>query len=393
MSHFNSPLSTPKVPPESCLSLLQSRFPHAEIRSVLEYTGKVEKRARLLPAALVVQLILCLCIVRDAASRSVLGYLLAGKLPSKMAISNARYRLGPRPIIELFRRCCASQADPDAIPEAFYGGLRLVAIDGTQIDIPDTPANERIFGRVKVGRGKKAAFPSARVITMSECATHATLDALVRPIRRRECSGAYALIRRSVTRGMLVLLDRGLCNSKSVQDIEEKGAHVLGRVTRTYKLPADKILPDGTWLTKVGNTEVRVICYQIPSSKEKQDSRITLITTLRDWKKHPARELAALYHERWEIETAFDEMKVHQLGRPNGQATEVRAQLPAGVVQEIYAMLLAHGMLRSLMSAAAVQEGVDPDRVSFKNTLVIVRRKLEKIAEADPEDLPPLLPN
>ena len=383
---FSAPVAA-VTDPKSVVRLVLRQFPLPEIHAALQATGKHEKRQRLLPAALVVQLVICLCLLRDAASRVVLAYLVSGKLASKMAITKARYRLGARPLIELFRRLAKPLATVASVPAAFYGGLRLTAIDGTTVDVPDTPQNEAVFGRPGSSRGK-AAFPRARVITLCECGTHVMLAARVRPYLRDEMTAVCDIIRRDVAAGMLVLIDRGLCFAHSVALIVARGAHVLGRVKSNIALPQLAIHPDGSWLSRMGETAVRAIRYQVVSGDT--IAEFTVVTTLLDWREHPALELAQLYHERWEIETAFDEIKTHQQGRPNGQATLIRAQLPAGVVQEIYAMLVAHTFLRTLMGAAALERGVDPDRISFKTTLNIVRAHLVNIANASPEQLAPL---
>lgn len=382
--------SGPLADPKTAVRLFLRAVPLPEIEAVLAHTGKTEKRRRSLPAALVVQLVICLCLLRDAASRAVLAYLVGDDetLPSKMAITKARYRLGPRPLMELFARLAKPMATPETVPGAFYAGLRLVALDSTFIDVPDTPANERVFGRALAPRGR-TAFPSLRLVTLCECGTHVKLAARVRPYRIAEFAVGCDILERSLAPGMLLLTDRGFTFPRTVDLVASRGAHILGRVTANIALPVLETHPDGSWLSRMGTTAVRAIRYRIEG--ENISAEFTIATTLLDWRAHPADELAQLYHERWEIETAYDEIKTHQQGRPNGQATLIRAQIPKGVVQEIYAMLVAHTILHTLMIAAAAQKGVDPDRVSFKTTLNIVRAQLARIAKANPQELSPLL--
>ncbi|MCL5271349.1 MAG: transposase domain-containing protein [bacterium] len=192
------------VPVAQLFGCLSQTIPLAAIRAALTKTCKGERRRRALPAALVAQLVIGLGLVADAASRQVLAYLLpaAAKLPTKKSISRARYRLGPRPLIELFRALALPLATRGRVAQAFYRGLRLVALDATVADLPDTPANERIFGRRKTPRGR-AAFPQAILIILLEVGVHAFFDLSVRPHRRHELIPGLALVRRSVCRGML----------------------------------------------------------------------------------------------------------------------------------------------------------------------------------------------
>jgi hypothetical protein len=379
------------------LGCLSQTIPLAAIRSALTKTGRGERRRRALPAALVVQLVIGLGLVADAASRQVLAYLLpaAAKLPTKKSISRARYRLGPRPLIELFRALARPLATLGRVPQAFYRGLRLVALDATVVDLPDTPANERIFGRRRTPRGR-AAFPQAKLITLLEVGVHAVFDLLVRPHQRHELIPGLALVRRSVRRGMLVLWDRGFYSFTMLRAILEQGAHFLGRAKANIVLEPVRRLSDGSYLADVYPSQyarrcqrdglrVRVLEYRVG----RQGKLVRLVTSLLDPRLDPALALATLVHERWEIELVYDEFKTHQLGRPNGQHVAIRAHGPPAVVQEIYGLVLAHRVVRTAMLAAAVREGIDPDRLSFKNALVIVRRQLPELARVSKRRLPP----
>ena len=345
------------------------------------------------------QLVICLGLLRDVASRQVLAYLLpVGKhLPGKQSISRARYRIGARPLMKLFALVARCLATPQSLPQAFHRGLRLMALDASEIHVPDTPDNVKAFGRRKTSRGT-SAFPQVKVIALLEIGTHAIVDLLIRPHQRHELAAGLRLIQRAVRQGMLVLWDRGFHGFKTLETILQQRAEFLGRVKSNTMLKAVKRFSDGSYLADVypswdarrhnqGSLRVRVIEYRVG-----QGETIRLITSLLDPRLDPAVSLAALYHQRWELELVFDEIKTHQLGRPNGQKVLIRAQAPAGVVQEIYGLALAHYVVRTLMAAAAAREALDPDRLSFKNALVIVRRHLPELAAAPSRRLSPLYP-
>lgn len=387
----------PAPAPAELLRSFSQAVPLKAIRTALEITGKQGKRCRDLPSVLVVQLVICLGLLRDAASRQVLAYLLpAGKLlPGKPSVSRARYRIGARPLMVLFKLLARPLATQDSLPQAFHRGLRLMALDATDADLPDTPDNVKVFGRRKTPRGK-AAFPQAKIVTLLEIGTHAIMNLLVRPHHRHELSAGLKLIKRSLGAGMLLLWDRGFYSFKTLETVLAQRAHFLGRVKKNVILKPVKRLFDGSYLADVypspharkykrGGLRVRIIEYRVGKSEV-----IRLVTSLVNPKLDSALALAALYHQRWELELVFDEIKTHQMGRPNGQKVLIRAQAPAGVVQEIYGLALAHRVVRTLMAASAAREGLDPDRLSFKNALVIVRRHLPALAAASSRRLSPL---
>src|SRR5919201_3905275 len=284
-------------------------------------------------------------------------------LATKSAISQARYRLGARPVVALFRQVCRPLASAQT-PGAFLCGLRLMALDGTVEDVPDTPANARAFGRHHGDRGA-SAFPQVQGVYLSECGTHAVIDAGFWPCHVSERVGAVRLLR-SVGAGMLLLLDRGFYSFEMIEQTLARGAQVLGRVPANVSLTPRHLLPDGSYWAYIYPAErqrrqrgdhllVRVIVYTLTDpARPGYGETHRLITTLLDAQDAPALELICAYHERWEIELTIDESDTHQrlVQHP------LRSQKPVGVIQELYALLLAHYAVRTLMAEAAAQEGL-----------------------------------
>jgi hypothetical protein len=278
---------------------------------------------------------------------------------------------------------------------AFLNGLRIVVIDGTCFDIPDSDENARVFGRPSSRHGTQAAFPKVRLVILVEAGTHIIFDALMCPYRIGERVRALRLLR-SVTPGMLLMWDRGLHSYAMVQATVAKGCDYLGRIPANVKFIAEKPLEDGSylsWIYPSGKLRkkgcqplaVRVIEYTI-EHPENLTEQLTyrLITSLLDIEKFPAQLLAREYHQRWEVENTIDELKIHLLGRK----THVRSQKPREVVQEVYGWLLGHWSVRMLMFQAATTAGVPPLRLSFTGTLRVIRRAIPKFQRQEPEELP-----
>ena len=320
------------------------------------------------------------------------------RLPSTAAIVQARRRAGARLLRELFR----AVAGPIATPRtkgAFLGGLRLMAIDGTTLDVADTPDNARAFGRPTTHRGNKSgAFPQVRVVALIETGTHVLCDAVLRPFRCGEAPAALRLLR-SVGPGRLLLWDRGFHSYEMVRATLGREAHFLGRTKANVVLRPTELLADGSFLAQIYPTpkarrrgehgrEVRVIEYALDTPAGPGREAYRLITSLLDERAFPAEQLAATYHERWEIETALDEVKVHQWAHPR----PLRSQRPREVVQEVYGLLLAHLAIRTLMHQAALRAGIDPDRLSFTGALRVLRRAIPRAQRTRPAHLP-LLPS
>jgi hypothetical protein len=310
-------------------------------------------------------------------------------VPSTAAISRARARLGAEPLKLLFARVCRPLATEET-RGAFYRSWRVVAVDGTTFDVPDTPSNVEAFGRPGSSRGDgKGAFPQIRVAALAECGTHAMFAAATGPLAIHETTLARRLFA-SLSAGMLLIADRGFAGFDLWTEAAATGADLLWRVKTNSVLPVVQMLADGSYLSQIAAAgdrkrthpaTVRVVEYTLAGS----DTVYRLITTILDPQQAPAVELAALYAQRWEFETALDEVKTHQ----RGPGLVLRSRHPDGVEQEVYGFLLVHYAIRELMWQAAHQADEDPDRISFTRTLNLVRRQVNAQAAFSPRQTHP----
>ncbi|MDA8355168.1 MAG: IS4 family transposase [Actinomycetota bacterium] len=369
------------------LGVLTATFPPSLVDEVLEASNRVEKRHRLLPARVVVYFVLAMCLWADEEYVEVARLLVGGlktmarwrgswQVPTSGAITQARARLGPDALKLLFERVAAPTAT-EGSAGSWWRGHRLVAIDGTVFDLPDTTENAAHFGRPGSGRGD-GAFPQARVAALAECGTHAIIGVEIGPCTTGETTLARKLF--SLLRpGMLLLVDRGFSGYELWGQAAVTKAALCWRTRSNTILPVTTTLPDGSYLSVLrppqgnggGPVTVRVIEYTLTHpSRDPDEGPIRLVTTLLDPAEAPALELAALYGERWEEENAFDELKTHQ----RGAGRVLRSKSPAMVTQEIYAHMLVYFAIRTLINQAAEPEELDPDRVSFIASLRVVRR-------------------
>lgn len=381
------------------IGVLTSTFPPGLIDEVLEATGRVQKRHRLLPARVVVYFVLAMCLWADEGYEEVARLLVGGlsrmgrwrkswRVPTTGALTQARARLGSEPLKVLFEKVAKPVSAPGAAG-SWWRGLRLVAIDGTVFDVPDTTENTARFGRPASGRGEKTgAFPQARVVALAECGTHAIIAAEIGPCTTGEITLARNLFPK-LAADMLLLVDRGFCGYDLWQAASAGGADLCWRTKANAVLPETELLPDGSYLSILrpphGNAGtpivVRVVEYTLQHpSRGAGEPPIRLITTLLDAAGAPATELAGLYGERWEEENAFDELKTHQ----RGAGRVLRSKSPEMVTQEIYAHLLVYYAIRTLINGAAEPEGLDPDRVSFTRSLRVIRRQVTDQAAFSP---------
>jgi hypothetical protein len=379
------------------VGVLTRTFPPGLVDEVIAGVGRTEQRHRSLPARVMAYFSIGMALHSEGSYEDVLSLLTDGlvwasgeepvQLPSKSAIFQARSRLGEEPVRALFLRVASPLAEPGAAG-AWLAGRRLVAIDGTCLDVADTAENAQWFGRPGVNKGEQAAFPQARLVALAECGTHAMFDAVVGPYTTAENTLAGELIDR-LEAGMLLLADRGFCGFPLWQRAVATGADLLWRAKPTMKPRHLETLDDGSWLAELrpsGNAgrhaeplTVRVIDYQIDDGRP-NDGIYRLLTTILDPDDAPAVELALAYAQRWEIEGAFDELKTHQ----RGARTVLRSKSPDLVLQEIWGHLCCHYAIRTLMWEAADQAQVDPDRVSFVAALRIARRSITAARDFPP---------
>jgi hypothetical protein len=392
------PVSDRRLSDLVSVGVLTRVFPPELVDEVIAASGRTEQRSRSLPARAMAYFSIGMALYSEGSYEDVLGQLTDGlawvsgwsdpggegyRLPSKSAIFQARVRLGAEPVAGLF----AAVARPiavDSTPGAWLAGRRLVAVDGTCLDVADTAQNAAFFGRPGVNKGERAAFPQARVLALAECGTHAIFAARVGTYRESEAKLAGRLLE-AFAPGMLVLADRGFFSYVLWRNAIATGADLLWRIRTDQSGPKPthlRDLEDGSWLAHLrGLTPaaarreepmlVRVIDYSIDDGRD-NPTVYRLFTTLIDPDQASAAELAAAYLQRWEIETTFDELKTHQ----RGPRIVLRSKSPELVLQEIWGHLCCHYSIRSLMNDAARHAGHDPDRVSFTAALRIVRRSV-----------------
>jgi hypothetical protein len=373
------------------MGVLTAKIPREVVVEVLEETGRKSKRIRQLPAHVVVYYVIALALYMNVAYEEVLRCLVEGlerlgepvvrlRNTGRSAISQARSRLGPEPMEMLFRRIVKPIGEPES-KGVWFRDWRLVSIDGSILDVGDTEANVGEFGRPGASRGS-SAFPQIRFVALAEVGTHALFDVAVGGCTTSEGTLADELIRR-LQPEFLCLADRNFYSYARWKMANETGAALVWRVKRNMILPPEKHLDDGSYLSTIYATakdrrhrrnglQVRVIEYTLDGARA-SEPMYRLITTILDPATAPALELAELYHERWEIETAFDEFKIHLRGR----AVVLRSKTPDLVLQEFYGLLLAHFAIRGFMNEAAITADVDSDSLSFTHALHVVRRKIQ----------------
>jgi hypothetical protein len=352
------------------LGVISKVIPPDKIQTILSYTDKQSQRNRLLPAHIVIYYIIALGFYLESSSREVLRFLMdsmrhlfpAGQvipIAGKAAISRARSRLGDKPMRLLYNEIVGPIAT-NHTKGAFYKKWRLVACDGSTLDVADTEENEKIFGRPNGGRGK-AAFPQIRFVSLLEVGTHVLFETAYGKYSTSEHELANELFTK-LKPGMLVLADRLFFSYDLWVKASESGADLLWRARKNAKLDVLQELPDGSYLSKIYPSTtarrrdekgiiVRVIDYEIDGI-EGGESIYRLLTTILDPSTAPAEELAALYHRRWTIETVFDEFKNHL----RGKKIILKSKKPELVIQEFYGLLLAHYAVRGIMHEAALYE-------------------------------------
>ena len=382
------PVSDRRLSDLVSVGVLTRVFPPDLVDEVIAEVGRTERRSRSLPARVMAYFAIGMALYSEGSYEDVLSQLTDGLSwasgwqdsfapPSKSAIFQARARLGPQPLAALFDRVATPLADPSTAG-GWLAGRRLVAIDGSCLDVADTPENAVFFGRPGVSKGERSAFPQARVVALAECGTHAIFDAVIGPYTDSEVALAGELIDR-LEPSMLLLADRNFTSYALWRKAIATGADLLWRAKTGLRPEHVQTLDDDSWLarirlstdTSVEPITVRVIDYSIDDGRDNPE-HYRLFTTILDPVQAPATELAAAYVQRWEIELAFDELKTHQ----RGPRTVLRSKSPELVQQEIWGHLCCHYAIRSLMAEAAGHAGHDPDRVSFVAALRITRQSV-----------------
>ncbi len=366
-------------------------FPIKTVKKVLKETGKKSIRERMMPNHLVVYYVMGMALMMRQGyqevlrwllegSRSVVGLKSKGRPLGKSGISQARERLGYEP----FKRLYEEEVQPIATAAtkgAWFKQWRVVAIDGSSLDVADTPANEKEFGRSRSDRGS-SAFPKVRLVSLIENGTRVLFGMEFGAFETTSEMDLAREVIQKLKQGMLCLADRYYFGYEMWKNASKTGAELLWRVKSNQILQPHKVFEDGSYLSWIfaspadrlkgrGGIPVRVIEYKFKWVRNSEPS-YRLVTTILDPEMGSAEELAALYHDRWEIETALGECK----SILKGANIVFRSKTPDLVRQEIYGFMLTYFVIRALMHQAALQADEDPDRLSFKHTVQVIKRKI-----------------
>ena len=384
------------------LGVIAKFFPAEKVREILRETQRTSIRERDLPAHVVVYYVIALALYMRSSYREVLRCLLEGvqwlldpsitvKVAGKSGISQARSRLGAEPLKRLY----AATVTPIAGPRtkgAWYRHWRLISLDGSTLDTADTVDNEKAFGRPGASRGS-SAFPQIRFVALLENGTHVLWAARMDRYATDEITLAQDVVP-ALGPAMLCLADRFFPSYELWQKAAQTGADLLWRTRRNARLDLDRRLSDGSYLSRIyASTSdrrnqrkgivVRVIDYRL-NNVEGAEPVYRLITTILDPTQAPAKELAALYHERWEIETALDELKTHL----RGAQIVLRSKTPELMEQQFRGLLMAHYAIRGLMHEAALKADEVPGRLSFLHSVRVVQRRMARGVAIPPSAAP-----
>src|SRR5499427_7580683 len=380
------------------LGVIAKFFPVEKSHEVLEQTNRASIRERDLPAHVAVYYVIALALYMRSSYREVLRCLLEGvqwlldpsskvKVAGKSGISQARSRLGAEPLKKLYDAVATPIAEKRT-KGAWYRQWRLVSLDGSTLDVADTADNDQAFGRPGSSRGS-SAFPKIRFVALLENGTHVLWGAHVDRYDIDELTLAEEVVP-WLRKGMLCMADRFFPSYQLWRTAAKTGADLLWRTRQNARLDVEKRLPDGSYVSRIyastkdrrkkrNGIVVRVIDYHLKKIADAEPI-YRLITTILDSQQAPAKELAALYDERWEIETTLDELKTHL----RGAQIVLRSKTPALVRQEFFGLLMAHFAIRGLMHEAALQAEEDPDRLSFLHAVHVVQRRLAHYAAIPP---------
>jgi hypothetical protein len=380
------------------LGVLTKTFPLDKVLAVVAAAEKTNQRQRDLPAHVMVYYVIALTLYMQVSYREVLRCLLEGvkwllgpewevKVAGKSGISQARSRLGWKPLKQLHDEMVA----PIAVKRtkgAWYRHWRSVSLDGSTLDVADNQDNEQAFGRPSTSRGT-SAYPQVRFVSLVENGTYVLFGTQLGGYGDGEITLAHKTLP-SLQKGMLCLADRNFFGFDLWKKAHATGADLLWRVKKNLRLPCEKRLPDGSYLSTIYRSDkdrrhgangirVRVVEYTLEGVANAEPI-YRLLTSILDPEQAPAEELAALYHQRWEIETALDELKTHL----RGSKIVLRSKTPDLVRQEFYGLMMTHFAVRGLMHEAALKAREDPDRLSFLHAVRVVRRKLPPFVAIPP---------
>jgi hypothetical protein len=386
------------------LGVVAKTFPLDKVHAALAATERESVRQRDLPGHVTVYYVIALALYMQSSYREVLRCLLEGiqwlarpsasiAVAGNSGISQARARLGWEPLRHLHDEIVKPIAVA-ATKGAWYRAWRLVSMDGSTLDIADEKDNDEAFGRPGASRGQ-SAYPQIRFVSLVENGTHVLFGSRMADYATSEIALAKTVLP-SLGKGMLCLADRGFFGFEMWNQAAATGASLLWRLKKNMFLPREKRLSDGSYISRIYHSEkarrhgsdgvlVRVVDYRL-EGVEGAEEIYRLATTILDHQLAPAAELAALYHNRWEIETALDELKTHL----RGARIVLRSKTPDLVRQEFYGLLMAHFAVRGLMHEAALDSGEDPDRLSFIHAVRVVRRKMTAfgaISPSGPEEI------
>lgn len=391
------------------VAVLASVFPAERVHESLDAHGCNSQRVRRFPAVAGVYYAIALSLYPEASYEAVFSAVAEGlawaarssppEPVAKSSISGLRSRIGAEPLRDLMRSCCVPLAEPALLPQAFYKGLRVVAIDGSRVELADEAEIAQTFGRPGSRTGY-AGYPQAQCVVLAECATHAILSAEIGPYGGDEWELCQWLLG-AMEPGMLCLADRGFNGATHWQQARATGAHLLWRASDNRLLPVHQMLADGSYLSEIepgrqskrhqagsdappASSLVRVIEYQLPGVRKLEPhspARYRLITSLLDPQEAPALELAALYHQRWQIEAVFDELKTHLR---QGKRV-LRSKTAELVRQEFYGWMLAHYAVRWLLHQGAARSGQADEDLSFTAHIQLLKREQPRSGAFSPK--------
>jgi len=380
------------------LAGLEQIIPPEAVGQALAATGRTNQRRCKLTHEIVCWVVLAMGILTELPIRQVFKHArrlrVGERTPHRSSLCVARQRLGIAPVRALFERVVHPLARPET-PGAFYRGFRVVGLDGTVYNVPDSPANAAVFARPSAGPRGDGAFPQIRKLSLVELGTHIELAFVVRSIAHGEQAMVEGLLRH-LTAEMLLLWDRNFLSYRLWKAVAARDVKILARVKSNLILRPIGNLADGSYLAKIYRTPedrrkdrdgivVRVVRYTLDDPQRVGHGAVhTLITNLFDEDLYPAKELIMLYHERWEQELVYDEQKTHQDPPRVTKPAHLRSETPAGVIQEVYALALGHFVTRALMFEAAATVGLDTDRLSFLGCFQILKCRLPECDSSTP---------